>query len=363
MLRTMSNALPVPNRLELPSDLRIDLRSDTVTQPTAGMRAAIAAAVVGDDLYREDPTVLQLESEVAALLGKEAALFVPSGTMANQLGLRCHVQPGDDVLVSEGAHLKWYESGAAAALSGVQLVTVGSGGFLTAEELRAAYHAERTDHAYAPMRLLCLENTHNRGGGKVWPLSQLQEVCQAAQKLGLKLHLDGARLWNAATALGVAPAQLAAGFDTVAVCLSKGLGAPVGSLLAGSRAVIEKARRFRRMYGGSMRQAGVLAAAGVYALKHHYQRLADDHRNAALMAAMLAEQPGVSVVTPDTNIVLFDLLDGLPDAEALTSKLAKVGVLCAPFGPRRVRLVTHLDVSEQLCAEAAQRIRQVICAS
>lgn len=359
----MSNALPVPNRLELPSDLRIDLRSDTVTQPTAGMRAAIAAAVVGDDLYREDPTVLQLESEVAALLGKEAALFVPSGTMANQLGLRCHVQPGDDVLVSEGAHIKWYESGAAAALSGVQLVTVGSGGFLTAEELRAAYHAERTDHAYAPMRLLCLENTHNRGGGKVWPLSQLQEVCQAAQKLGLKLHLDGARLWNAATALGVAPAQLAAGFDTVAVCLSKGLGAPVGSLLAGSRAVIEKARRFRRMYGGSMRQAGVLAAAGVYALKHHYQRLADDHRNAALMATMLAEQPGVSVVTPDTNIVLFDLMEGLPDAEALTGKLAKVGVLCAPFGPRRVRLVTHLDVSEQLCAEAAQRIRQVICAS
>ena len=359
----MSNALPVPNRLELPSDLRIDLRSDTVTQPTAGMRAAIAAAVVGDDLYREDPTVLQLESEVAALLGKEAALFVPSGTMANQLGLRCHVQPGDDVLVSEGAHIKWYESGAAAALSGVQLVTVGSGGFLTAEELRAAYHAERTDHAYAPMRLLCLENTHNRGGGKVWPLSQLQEVCQAAQKLGLKLHLDGARLWNAATALGVAPAQLAAGFDTVAVCLSKGLGAPVGSLLAGSRAVIEKARRFRRMYGGSMRQAGVLAAAGVYALKHHYQRLADDHRNAALMATMLAEQPGISVVTPDTNIVLFDLMEGLPDAEALTGKLAKVGVLCAPFGPRRVRLVTHLDVSEQLCAEAAQRIRQVICAS
>ena len=359
----MSNALPVPNRLDLPSDLRIDLRSDTVTQPTAGMRAAIAAAVVGDDLYREDPTVLQLESEVAALLGKEAALFVPSGTMANQLGLRCHVQPGDDVLVSEGAHIKWYESGAAAALSGVQLVTVGSGGFLTAEELRAAYHAERTDHAYAPMRLLCLENTHNRGGGKVWPLSQLQEVCQAAQKLGLKLHLDGARLWNAATALGVAPAQLAAGFDTVAVCLSKGLGAPVGSLLAGSRAVIEKARRFRRMYGGSMRQAGVLAAAGVYALKHHYQRLADDHRNAALMATMLAEQPGVSVVTPDTNIVLFDLMEGLPDAEALTGKLAKVGVLCAPFGPRRVRLVTHLDVSEQLCAEAAQRIRQVICAS
>lgn len=363
MLRTMSNALPVPNRLDLSPDLRIDLRSDTVTQPTAGMRAAIAAAVVGDDLYREDPTVLQLESEVAALLGKEAALFVPSGTMANQLGLRCHVQPGDDVLVSEGAHIKWYESGAAAALSGVQLVTVGSGGFLTAEELRAAYHAERTDHAYAPMRLLCLENTHNRGGGKVWPLSQLQEVCQAAQKLGLKLHLDGARLWNAATALSVAPAQLAAAFDTVAVCLSKGLGAPVGSLLAGSRAVIEKARRFRRMYGGSMRQAGVLAAAGVYALKHHYQRLADDHRNAALMAAMLAEQPGVSVVTPDTNIVLFDLMEGLPDAEVLTSKLAQVGVLCAPFGPRRVRLVTHLDVSEQLCAEAAQRIRQVICAS
>ncbi|HRI52369.1 MAG TPA: threonine aldolase family protein [Pseudomonadota bacterium] len=339
----------------------IDLRSDTVTRPTPAMRAAIAAAVVGDDLYREDPTVQALEQQIAALVGKEAALLVPSGTMANQLGLRLHVQPGDDVLVSDGAHIKWYESGAAAALAGVQLVTVGQGGFFSVAELRAAYHAERTDHAYAPMHLLCLEDTHNRGGGKVWPRGELQAVCAAAGELGLRLHLDGARLWNAAVALGTAPSVLAAPFDTVAVCLSKGLGAPAGSLLCGSRRDIERARRFRRMYGGSMRQAGILAAAGLYALDHHYALLPIDHEHARLLAQGLTGLAHVEVTAPETNIVLFDLHPPLPEAEVVVAALAAHGVLCGAFGPRRIRLVTHLDVDRAACSQAVARLRQVLC--
>ena len=339
----------------------IDLRSDTVTRPTPGMRAAIAAAVVGDDLYREDPTVQALEQRVAALVGKEAALFVPSGTMANQLGLRLHVQPGDDVLVSDGAHIKWYESGAAAALSGVQLVTVGQGGFLSVAELREAHHAERSDHAYAPMRLLCLENIHNRGGGKVWPAGQLQAVCAAAVDLGLRLHLDGARLWNAAVALGTSPSAVAAPFDTVAVCLSKGLGAPAGSLLCGRGPDIERARRFRRMYGGSMRQAGILAAAGLYALEHHYELLAKDHEHARLIAQGLGGLAHVAVTAPETNIVLFDLEPPLPEAEVVVAALQAQGVLCGAFGPRRIRLVTHLDVDRAACSQAVARLRQVLC--
>ncbi len=360
----MSAATPAPATSVASSSSSaavIDLRSDTVTRPTPGMRAAIAAAVVGDDLYREDPTVQELEERVAALVGKEAAIFVPSGTMANQIGLRVHVQPGDEVLLSDGAHIKWYESGAAAALSGVQLVTVGQGGFFSVAELQEAYHVERTDHAYAPMRLLCLENTHNRGGGSIWPAAQLQAVCAAARELGLQLHLDGARLWNAAVALGVAPSVIAAPFDTVAVCLSKGLGAPVGSLLCGSRKHVERARRFRRMYGGSMRQAGILAAAGVYALDHHYDRLAEDHENARLIASGLQGLPGVAVMVPQTNIVLFDVAAPLPEAEAVVTALQKTGVLCGAFGPRRVRLVTHLDVDRAACQRAVELLRQVLC--
>ena len=342
----------------------VDLRSDTVTRPGPAMRAAIAEAVVGDDLYGEDPTVLSLQEQVAALLDKEAALFVPSGTMANQLGLRLHTQPGDDVLVSEGAHIKWYEAGAAAALSGLQLVTVGSpegAGLFSAAELQAVYQPRRSDHGSAPMTLLCLENTHNRGGGRVWPMAQLASVCAAARELGLRLHLDGARLWNAATALGCSPADLSRPFDTVSVCLSKGLGAPAGSLLCGRRSDIDRARRFRRMYGGSMRQAGILAAAGCYALQHHLSRLGEDHENARLLAAALTGLSRVQVVQPvETNIVLFDLLPGLPDAATLVSALAARGVLVSAFGPRRIRLVTHLDVDRAACLHAAEQLRDLL---
>jgi threonine aldolase len=339
----------------------VDLRSDTVTRPTPGMRAAMHAAEVGDDVFREDPTVNRLEQEVAALLDKPAALFVPSGTMANQLALRLHTEHGDEVLCADGAHVKWYETGAAAALGGVQLSPVGRGGLFSPEELAAAFVPARGDHAGPVTRLCWIENTHNRAGGKVWPLDELDAVCGAARALGLALHLDGARLWNAAVRLGVPPARIAAAFDTVSVCLSKGLGAPVGSLLVGSPAAIERARRFRKMYGGGMRQAGVLAAAGLYALHHNLPRLAEDHENAAALAAALMDVPGVSVVPPDTNILLLDLLPPLPDAETVLKALAGRGVLGGAFGPRRVRLVTHLDVDVAACRRAAEQLRGVLC--
>ncbi len=331
------------------------------------MRAAIAEAVVGDDLYGEDPTVSKLEEQVAALLGKEAALFVPSGTMANQIALRLHTRHGDDVLVSEGAHIRCYEAGAAAALAGVQLVTVGPldhrdpSGLFGAADLEASYQPVRADHASPKMGLLCLENTHNRGGGRVWPMAQLHAVCETARRLELRLHLDGARLWNAAVHLGLPPREIAAPFDTVAVCLSKGLGAPAGSLVCGRRDDIKNARRFRRMYGGSMRQSGILAAAGAYALAHHYDRLVEDHQNAQFLAQSLAELPRVRVVPVETNIVLFDLLDAAPDAAALIKLLRPQGILASAFGPRRIRLVTHLDVDRAACAHAASVLRQLLC--
>lgn len=363
MASTSAGSSPLSLASQAPGGV-IDLRSDTITRPTAAMRTAIAQAVVGDDLYGEDPTVNALQDQVAALLGKEAALFVPSGTMANQLALRVHTRPGDDVLVSEGAHIKWYEAGAAAALAGLQLVTVGRAeacGLFDPGEIEAVYQPRRSDHASPPMTLLCVENTHNRGGGRVWPQAQLHAVCAMGRKLGMRVHLDGARLWNAAIHLGLPPAQIAAPFDTVSVCMSKGLGAPAGSLLVGGRADIDLARRFRRMYGGSMRQAGILAAAGLYALTRHYERLRDDHDHALLIAQSLRSLRTVQVVTPvETNIVLFDLLEGAPDAAAVVSALAARGVLASAFGPRRVRLVTHLDVGRDCCVTAADRIREVV---
>lgn len=344
----------------------IDLRSDTVTKPTAAMRAAIAEAEVGDDLYGEDPTVRRLEERVAALIGKAAAVYVPSGTMANQLALRVHSRAGDDVLVSEGAHIKWYESGAASSLAGVQLSVIGregdKSGLFSPEDVELAYQPVRGDKSCPPVTALFLENTHNRGGGRVWPMDRLRAVCDTAHKLGLKLHLDGARLWNAAIFLHLPPAAICAPFDTVSVCLSKGLGAPVGSLVCGSPADIDAVRRFRKMYGGAMRQSGILAAAGLYAISHHYDRLQDDHDNAQLLAAAVRQLPAVKVVDPvETNIILFDLLPGAPDAATVVSALRESGVLCGAFGPRRVRLVTHLDVSRAACESAVQRMQQVLC--
>lgn len=336
----------------------IDLRSDTVTRPTAEMRAAMAKAEVGDDVYGEDPSAIALESRVAALLGKQAALFVPSGTMGNQIAIMCHSQRGDEVYTGEGSHCIWYESGAGAAWSGVQFVEVGKGGLYEASELAAAL---KPIAYYCPNpRVVVVENTHNRGGGKVFPSSAVDGIATLAKERGLALHLDGARIWNAAIASGATEKALAAPFDTVSVCFSKGLGAPIGSVLAGSAETILRARRFRKMLGGGMRQIGGLAAACSYALDHHRARLADDHANARRFAEIVAAAPGTTIEQPETNIVMVDLDR---DAGPMAAALAARGVLVSAFGPKRLRVVTHLDVgpseieraTRELCALLAVR--------
>jgi len=333
---------------------RIDLRSDTVTRPTAAMRRVMAEAEVGDDVYGEDPGAHALEAETTALLGKEAALFVPSGTMANQLALLLHCRRGDEVIVGEGAHCKEYESGGGAAWAGVQFAEAGRGGTFGVADFEAAV---RPIADWLPRTsLVALENTHNRGGGRVFPQAQVEAIAARARALGLALHLDGARLWNASVATGLAPAALAAPFDTVSVCFSKGLGAPVGSALVGGREVIARARRLRKMMGGGMRQVGVLCAAARHALVHHRARLVDDHVAARRFAECLVGAPGLHVVpdSVETNIVLVDTQR--PAAE-LAQRAAAEGVLVSAFGPTRIRAVTHLDVSLAEMDVAAAALR------
>ncbi|MGH2418085.1 MAG: threonine aldolase family protein [Candidatus Limnocylindria bacterium] len=341
---------------------RIDLRSDTVTLPTPAMRRAMAEAEVGDDQYGEDPSVNRLQDEVATLLGTEAALFLPSGTMANQVALRTLTRPGDDVLVPPGAHVVLHETGAAAANAGVQFSVIGSGGTFDADAVRTAI--KPAGHiVYPPTTLLVVENTHNRAGGIVFPPDALRDVLAAAREHGLATYLDGARLLNAVIASGRPAAELAAGFDLVAISLSKGLGCPVGSLLAGSREVIARAQRYRRMAGGAMRQSGILAAAGSYALANHVDRLADDHANARILATDLLRGDDVEldVATVQSNIVVFGLVErrGVPDAATFVERCRERGVLLNPFGPRTVRAVTHLDVSAEDCRAAATVMRAV----
>jgi threonine aldolase len=328
-----------------------DLRSDTVTKPTAGMRRAMAEAEVGDDVYGEDPSVRLLEERTAELLGKERALFVPSGTMANQIALLLHTRPGDEVIVGERAHCVWYESGAGAAWSGVQFAVAGSGGLFTPEELRAAI---KPSSPYLPnTRLVALENTHNRAGGRIVHLQETRRIAAAAREHGLALHLDGARLWNASVATGVALRDYAEPFDTVSVCFSKGLGAPVGSALAGSAEWITRAHRYRKMLGGGMRQSGVLASAGLYALAHHVTRLAEDHAAARTIANIVGESRGarVDVSSVETNIVNITLPD--KPASVIVDSARARGVLINAIAPDQLRAVTHLDVSAN--AEVAAR--------
>ena len=327
----------------------IDLRSDTVTVPTEGMRAAMASAQVGDDVYGEDPTTCELEARAAALMGMEAALFVPSGTMGNQIAIACHTRPGQEVIVEASSHIYNVELATMARFSGVQpRVIPGERGAFTAAQVAAAI---RPDLYYlAPTGLVCLENTHNAAGGRIWPLERAREILALAHSRGIPVHLDGARILNAAVATGLPPCELVQGFDSVMFCLSKGLGCPVGSLLCGSRDFIVEARRVRKALGGGMRQTGILAAAGLYALEHHVDRLAQDHENARLLAEGLAGIPGLSVWPPDTNIVVVEIEEG-PSAQELCARLRARGVLCSPAAagtdPKRIRMVTHLGISRE----------------
>ena len=323
----------------------IDLRSDTVTKPTPGMLQAMAAAELGDDVLGDDPTVQRLQARVAELLGKEAGLFVPSGTMGNQLALRAQTSSGDQVVVEDGCLIYRYEAGAPAALSGVQLTCVPAPGGLPDWPLVEAALNPANVHC-APPSLVCLENTHNRAGGRLVPQELVAGIGRGAHARGLRVHLDGARLWHAHVAGGLSLGELAAPADTVSVCFSKGLGAPVGSVLTGDREVIAKAWRFRKMWGGGMRQSGLLAAACLYALDHQLARLADDHARAAALAAGLAH-PRLTVGHPvDTNIVIIDVA-GPGGENALVAHLAAHGILTLAFGPGRVRLVPNLGVGDE----------------
>jgi len=340
----------------------IDLRSDTVTQPTDAMREAMARAEVGDDVYGEDPTVNRLQDMAAALLGKRAALFVPSGTMGNQLAIRAHTQPGQEVIVESKAHIVRYEQGAAGALAGVQLHwVVGERGIMTAEQVEAAIRPK--DPYSIPTGLICIENTHNSGGGTIYSLSTIEKIRAIATKHGIPMHLDGARLFNAVAATTLPAATYAQHFETVSFCLSKGLGAPAGSLLVSSDTqLIERARRFRRMYGGAMRQSGILAAAGIHALEHHVTRLKTDHDHAKKLARALQQIPAVRIAPQhvETNIVIFDVPDHrLPPAELVT-QLKNHGVLIHAIGGHSFRAVTHLNISTKQIDEAAGVFARVL---
>ena len=337
----------------------IDLRSDTVTRPTPGMREAISRAEVGDDALRDDPTVRRLEDRVARLLGKESALFFPSGIMANETAVLVQGRPGTEVVVEGRSHIFDWEEAAAATWAGVQLRPVPTeDGILRGEAVRAAI---RPASRYQPRTsLVCVENTHNAAGGRIIPVEALREVRAVADEHGLPVHLDGARLWNASIASGVSMDAYAGLADTVMVSLSKGLGCPVGSLLAGDMEFMEEAWRVRRRLGGAMRQSGILAAAGLYALDHHVERLGDDHRRARLLAELAGAVPGIRAVTPDTNIVMLDLLRDEPDGTTVLSELADRGVLMTMFASHRLRAITHLDVDDAAIRIAVDALAEIL---
>ncbi len=335
----------------------IDLRSDTVTRPSPEMRAEIAIAPVGDDQFGEDPTINLLQERAAALLGKEAALWFPTGTMANQAALRALTRPGDDVIVSHEAHAVWHEAGASAANAGVQFTAIGARGVFTRDEFAAAIKP-RGHMLYPATTLVEVENTHNRSGGIVFPQPEAAAICQEAAARGIATYLDGARLWNAAVASGLSLAQCAAPFDLVSVAFSKGLGAPAGSLLAGSKETIQRCVRCRRTLGGAMRQVGLLAAAALYALDHNMTRLAEDHAHARMIAESIAASSRIVVdlATVQTNIIVFHLAPDAPSAAEFAARAWERGLLVSIFGPRTIRAVTHLDVTRQQCERAAEMI-------
>ena len=340
----------------------IDLRSDTVTKPTDEMRKAMARAEVGDDVYGEDPTVNRLQDMAAAMLGKRFALFVPSGTMANQLAIRSHTQPGQEIIVESKSHVVRYEQGAAGALAGVQLHWVtGERGIMTVEQVEAAI---RPNDAHSiTTALICIENTHNAGGGTIYPLSTIEKIRALAVRHGIPMHLDGARLFNAVAATTLPPTVYAQHFETVSLCLSKGLGAPVGSLLiSNDQRLMDHARRFRRMYGGAMRQAGILAAAGIYALERHVARLKTDHEHAKKLARQLQHISAIQIAPQhvETNIVIFDIVDEHRSPAELIAALKEHGVLINAVGGQSYRAVTHLHITEKQIDEAVAVFANVL---
>jgi threonine aldolase len=339
----------------------IDLRSDTVTKPTPAMRKAMAEAEVGDDVYAEDPTVNALQKKVAKILGKEASIFVPSGTMANQLAIKSHTQPGDEVIIEAASHSYNFEGGASAVLSAVQFYCLkGNRGILESSQIEEAIRPD--GHYYPVTRLICLENTHNRGGGSVYPIQTIAEISRFAKSRGLLVHLDGARLWNASVASGIKPQEYAQWADSVSVCLSKGLGAPIGSLVAGTTTFVDRVHRFRKMFGGGMRQVGIIAAAGIYALDHHIERLKEDHQNAKRLALGLKEIRGISIDLEEveTNILIFDVAGTGMTPLQVYDAMKKEGVLIHASGKTQIRLVTHLDVSKEDIEVALKAFRKVL---
>ncbi len=338
----------------------IDLRSDTVTRPTPGMIAAIAKAEVGDDVIDKDPTVEALQELTAEILGKQAAIFMPSGTMTNQIAIRVHCQPGDEFICDENCHIYNYEQGAYAQLSGLATRTIpGIDGVMNVDQMRDLIRPDN-EHM-CRTRLVCLENTHNRGGGRVWPYEQLAEVCLWAHEEGLKTHLDGARLFNAVAATGIQASQWSDHFDSVSICFSKGLGAPVGSCLAGSEEFIRQARRARKLFGGGMRQAGIIAAGALYALQHHRERLVDDHVHAKMLADTIRNCKGLKLVPEqvDSNIVIFEVEKGRGSTAGFMAALEAKGVRALAMTSTRIRLVTHLDVDRPQIEKACQAIREI----
>jgi threonine aldolase len=323
----------------------VDLRSDTVTKPSAEMRAAMAAAEVGDDVFGEDPTVNELQDVVARMFDMEAGLFVPSGTMGNQLAVKTHTQPGNEIILEADAHIFKYEAGAAGMLSGViTKILTGLNGVLTAEQIEKAINNQDDIHA-APTGLIALENTHNRAGGTIYPIEEIKKISEVAHRRNIPLHLDGARIMNACIATNIKPMEYGKYFDSISICLSKGLGAPVGSVLVGTKKFIDKARYFRKAYGGGMRQVGILAAAGLYALRHNIDKLSEDHKKAMKLAEAIAgiKSFNIELSTVQTNIVIFSVKNGT--SYAIVDKLKEQGILAIPFSDVKIRFVTHLDLS------------------
>ncbi len=339
----------------------VDLRSDTVTKPTPGMRRAMAEAEVGDDVFGDDPTVNRLQEKVASLLGKEAAIYVPSGSMGNQTAIRAQTEPGDEIIADADTHLYNNEAGAPAGLSGCSLrLLSGDRGLFRAEDVRAAIRS--TDSHFPQSALVVVENTHNRGGGSIWPTDRIAAIREVVDEFGLKMHLDGARLMNACVAAGKAPTEYTRYFDTVSICFSKGLGAPVGSAVASTAKTIRRVHRFRKMFGGGMRQAGIIAAGALYALEHNVERLGEDHTNAKRLATALAEMPCISIDAAgvETNIVYFDVADVWGTAESLCDALHERGVWMRPVAPQRIRAVTHLDVSSEGIERAISVLNSIL---